>query len=139
MRLVVVMTLPETRAENTRLLLVEDEPVVLAALRKYFIREGFDVACAREFEEAQALLLTAHFALVIADLRLSCSDSTEGLEILRFVRDHSRGTRVIIVTAYAAPDMRRSARDLGADAFLQKPVPLPDIAAIVHRLTAVAS
>jgi DNA-binding response OmpR family regulator len=118
-----------------RLLVVEDEPVVRKALRKYFSAQGFDVDCARELEEAQALIVTSSYAIVIADLRLSWSYAVEGLEILRFVRHHSRGTRVIILTAYAAPEIQRRARALGADAFLQKPIPLPDIAAAVHRLT----
>jgi CheY-like chemotaxis protein len=121
--------------KNPRLLVLEDELVVRKALRKYFSAAGFVVDCARELEEAQALIVTSKYALVIADLRLSWSYSVEGLEILRFVRQHSRDTRVIILTAYAAPDIQRSARALGADAFLHKPVPLPDIAAAVHRLT----
>ncbi|MEA2569498.1 MAG: hypothetical protein QOI24_1499 [Acidobacteriota bacterium] len=121
--------------QTPRLLVVEDELVVRKALRKYFSAEGFEVDCARELEEAQALIVTSRYALVIADLRLSWSYAVEGLEILRFVRQYSRGTRVIILTAYAGPEIQRSARALGADAFLQKPVPLPDIAAAVYRLT----
>ena len=121
-----------------RLLVVEDELVVRKALRKYFVAEGFAVDCARELEEAEALIVTSHYELVIADLRLSWNYAAAGLEILRFVRHHSRGTRVIILTAYAAPEVQRSARALGADAFLQKPVALADIAATVHRLTGAA-
>lgn len=121
-----------------RILLVEDEAVVRTALKKFFTAEGFVVDAARELEEAEAMIMTTHYALVIADLRLSWSYSVEGLEILRFVRHYSRGTRVIILTAYAAPDIQRSAKALGADVFLQKPIPLPDIAEVVHRLTGAA-
>ena len=53
------------------MLLVEDERVVLTALKKFFTREGFQVDCARELEEAEALIATSHYAIVIADLRLS--------------------------------------------------------------------
>src|SRR6266478_1647529 len=84
--------------QRSRMLLVEDERVVLTALKKFFTREGFHVDCARELEEAEALIATSHYAIVIADLRLSWSYAVEGLEILRFVRHHSRGTRVIILT-----------------------------------------
>lgn len=117
-----------------RMLIVEDEAAVLAALKKFFTREGYDVDTAQELEEAEALIMTSHFVLVIADLRLSWSYAVEGLEILRFVRQHSRGTRVIILTAFGAPDIQQSAKALGAEAFLQKPAPLPEIAATVHRL-----
>jgi len=121
--------------QTPRLLVVEDEPVVRKALRKYFVAEGFEVDCARELEEAEALIVTSHYEIVIADLRLSWNYSAAGLEILRFVRHHSRDTRVVILTAYAGPDVQRSARALGADAFLQKPVALAEIAATVYRLT----
>jgi CheY-like chemotaxis protein len=55
------------------------------------------------------------------------------------VRHHSRGTRVIILTAHTSPEIQRSARALGAEAFLPKPTPLPEIAATVHRLMGAAS
>jgi DNA-binding response OmpR family regulator len=117
-----------------RLLVVEDEATVQAALKKYFTAAGFEVRCACELEEAEALLVTDTYDVVIADLRLSWSYAAEGLEILRFVRRHSRGTRVIILSAYASAELQHSARALGADAFFQKPAALPDIAATIARL-----
>ena len=117
-----------------RLLVVEDEVTVQAALKKYFTAAGFEVRCACELEEAEALLVTDSYDIVIADLRLSWSYAAEGLEILRFVRRDSRGTRVIILSAYASPDLQHSARALGAGAFFQKPAALPDIAATVKCL-----
>jgi two-component system response regulator BasR len=115
------------------MLLVEDEPVVLSALKKYFTCVGFDVDCAREVEEAEALIATTHYTIVIADLRLTWT-SVDGLAILRFVRHHSRGTHVIILSAHSTPDIQRDARALGAQAFLLKPTPLAEIGATIDRL-----
>jgi len=117
-----------------RMLVVEDESTALAALKKYFSKQGYRVEYARELEEAEAMIITAKYDVVIADLRLSWSYAVEGLEILRFVRHHSRGTKVVILTAYGTPEIQRSARALGAEAFLQKPTPLPEIADAVKRL-----
>lgn len=117
-----------------RMLVVEDEPTALSALRKYFSREGYRVDYAREIEEAEAMVLTSTYDVVIADLRLSFNYFAEGLEILRFVRHHSRATKVVILTAHGSPEIQRSARALGAGAFLQKPTPLPEIAETVSRL-----
>lgn len=116
------------------MLVVEDEPTSLLALRKYFSMEGYRVDYARELEEAQAMIMTAQYNVVIADIRLSWSYAAEGLEILRFVRQHSHGTKVIILTAHGSPDIQRGARALGAEAFLQKPIPLPEIRDAVNRL-----
>jgi len=127
------MTQSTTLRETSRILLVEDEPVVLSALRKYFTHTGYDVDCAREVEEAEALITTTHYAIVIADLRLAWT-SFDGLAILRFVRRHSRGTRVIILTAYSTPQIQRDAQALGAEAFMVKPAPLAEIGATIGRL-----
>jgi two-component system, NtrC family, response regulator HydG len=117
-----------------RLLVVEDELTVQVALNKYFSAAGYDVRCACELEEAEALLVTDSYDVVIADLRLSWSYAAEGLEILRFVRRQSRGTQVVILSAYASADLQHSARALGAGAFFQKPAALPEIAATIARL-----
>ncbi|HEY6844174.1 MAG TPA: response regulator [Thermoanaerobaculia bacterium] len=128
------MTALPTATRRYRMLIVEDEFTVLSALRKYFSAAGYDVDYARELEEAQALIATTQYHVVIADLRLSGSSAAEGLEVLRFVRHHSRGTKVVILTAYGSADIQSSARMLGAAAFLQKPAPLAEIRATVSRL-----
>jgi two-component system, OmpR family, response regulator len=120
------------------MLVVEDEPVLLAAIDKYFTGEGFVVDASSELEEAEALIATTQYDIVLADLRLSGTYAVEGLAILRFVRQHSRGTRVIILTAHTSADIESSANDLGALAFLPKPTPLPEIAATIGRVMAVA-
>lgn len=118
---------------SKRILLVDDEESILFALRRYFTRLGFEVACARELEEAEALLANDDYAVVIADLSLTDNGSTEGLEVIRFSRLRSPETRVILLTAYGSPEIEREAMRRGIDAFLHKPKPLPEIAAIVHN------
>ena len=117
-----------------RMLVVDDEDSVVIAFRKYFSRHGFHVDIAREREEAEALIVTSHYDIVIADLRLSWSHGAEGLELLRFVRTQSRGTRVVILTAYGSPDVERAAQELGGSVFMQKPKPLAEVAAAVTAL-----
>jgi len=117
-----------------RLLLAEDEPAAIAALTKFFRENGYDVDCASELEEAEALITVNEYDVVIADLRLNWGPALDGLEILRFIRRNSRRTPVIILSAHASPDVRRSADILGAEAFIAKPAPLPSIAEAVQRV-----
>lgn len=117
-----------------RMLVVEDELTIRLALQKYFAAEGFDVQCAAELEEAEALLVTNTYDVVIADLRLTGTHTAEGLEILRFIRRHSRGTHVVILSAHASPELQQCAKTLGAEAFFQKPAALSDVAAMVAKL-----
>jgi DNA-binding response OmpR family regulator len=116
------------------LLIVDDEDAILFAMREYFMIRGYRVDCARGLDETATLLSRHPYSAVIADLRLGGSHGTEGLEIVDQVRARSRGTRVILLTAYGSPEIEREARRRGVDAFLHKPRPLPELAGIVRAL-----
>jgi len=117
-----------------RLLVVDNEETILFALGRYFKRAGFEVDCARELEEAEALASYTPYDLVIADLSLSADGSTEGLEIVRHVRRYCPGARMIMLTGFATPVIEREAYRRGADVFLRKPRPLAEIANIAAGL-----
>jgi DNA-binding response OmpR family regulator len=118
-------------ADRPRLLFVDDEEPVLEAAHEYFEAQGYDVDCARELEEAQALVSFVRYAALVADLRLTGSHGTEGFEVLRFVRERSPDTHVLMLTAYGSAPVEAEARRLGVDAFLQKPQPLAEVAGIL--------
>ena len=117
-----------------RLLVIDDEAPILFAMKEYFETFGYSVHCAREREEAEALLAKVGYDVVIADLRLTGIDGTEGLGIVSYVRARYPKTKVILLTGYAAPAIEEEARRLGVDYFLRKPKPLPDLAQIVMSL-----
>jgi two-component system response regulator QseB len=117
-----------------RLLIIDDEETILLAMRSFFTTVGFQVDCAREREEAEALLATARYAAVIADLRLTGINDVEGLDVVGFVRARCPGTLIVLLTAYGLPDVEAEARRRGVDAFLHKPQPLPELARILERL-----
>ena len=117
-----------------RILVVDDEEPILFALREYFTALGYDVDAAREAEEAEACLRDVRYDLVIADLRLCGSQGAQGLEVLTWARQRAPETRTILLTAYGSPEVEREARQLGVDALLHKPKPLPEVAKIVVGL-----
>lgn len=118
-----------------RLLVVDDEESILSAIRDYFEPRGYEVDCARELEEAEALLSHIRYSLMIADLRLTGVQGNEGLELIRFARDRSPWTRTIVLTGYGSTEIEMEAIGRGVDAFLQKPQPLAHLAAIAANLT----
>lgn len=122
-----------------RLLVVDDEDPILFAMREYFTTRGYIVDCAREMEEAEAMLLNRPYSAVIADLRLTGSHGAEGLEIVSHVRECCPRTRIVLLTAYGSPDVESEARRRGVDAFLHKPMPLAAVAQIVLGLLQAAS
>lgn len=117
-----------------KLLIVDNEETILFALKRYFSRLRYRVDAASELEEAEALVTHTRYDLVIADLSLTCGGSTEGLEILRYLRKQSPATHAILLTAYGSPAVEREARRRGARVVLQKPQPLPEIARVASEL-----
>lgn len=118
-----------------RLLIVDDEPAIRFALCDYFHECGWEVDAAAEKEEAEALLAHTEYAVVIADLRLTGIYGIEGLDIIQWSRHLRPETRVILLTGNGTPEIEAEARRLGADAFLYKPLPLPELERVVSRLT----
>jgi len=118
------------------LLIVDDEEGIVLTMKEYFETFGHQVDVARAREEAEAFLLASSYSLMIVDLRLNPVRDSEGLDLLALVRDRFPATRVVLFTGYATPEVISEARRLGADAFLQKPQALTDVARVVFALLA---
>jgi len=119
-----------------RLLIVDDEEAIVLTMKEYFETYGHEVDVARGREEAEAFLLATSYSLMIVDLRLHPVREADGLDLLAFVRERFPRTRVVLFTGYATPEVVSDARRLGADAFLQKPQALSDVARVVFALLA---
>src|SRR5689334_19197278 len=96
-----------SRADNSsreepmpRLLVVDDEEAICFSMSEYFSLHGYKVDTAREIEEAEKLLAASEYKVVIQDLRLSLTNTSDGLEMIRSIREHSPKTRIIVLTAY---------------------------------------
>jgi DNA-binding NtrC family response regulator len=130
------MSAATTTAELTlspTMLVVDDEKTITFAIQNYFARHGYRVDCAQELEEAEALMANVHYDVVIADLRLTGAHGSEGLEIVRTVRERYPRTKVILLTAYGSPEVEAAAIRYGVHSFLQKPKPLAEIAQVVFN------
>src|SRR5216110_45973 len=120
--------------EKSRILIVDDEELIVQAMRKYFTGLGYAVDSAYELEEAQALLGNYKYDLVIADLRLTGIGGVEGLQIVADVHQKCVDTRVILLSAFGTPEIERESYNRGADAFLHKPKAMMEIAQVAKSL-----
>ncbi|HEX8169064.1 MAG TPA: response regulator [Thermoanaerobaculia bacterium] len=117
-----------------RILIVDDEELIVLAMRKYFEGLGYGVDSAHELEEAQALLANREYDLVIADLRLTGIGGVEGLQIVSDIHQRCSNTRVMLLSAYGTPEIERESYNRGADAFLHKPKAMMEIANVAMNL-----
>ena len=103
-------------------LLIDDETAILMAFKKLLQGPGIEIDTADTKESAQSALNQRNYAAVIADLRLGDTGGEEGLELLRFVKQHNPAVPTILITAYGNPEVMERTYRLGADLYLEKPV-----------------
>ncbi len=120
-----------------RLLLVEDDDHVAAALSAILARHGFQVTHARNGEEALQALLPAGakpFGVVLLDLGLPDQD---GYEVCGKIRKRT-STPVIMVTARGDVRSRIHGLNMGADDYVVKPYDTGELLALslIHMDTA---
>ncbi len=114
-----------------RLLVIEDERKIAAALKEGLEAEHFDVVLARTGEEGFFEANAATFDLVILDLMLPGRD---GLEILKTLRARGAQTPVLILTARDTVEDRVTGLDSGADDYLVKPFAFAELLARIRAL-----
>jgi DNA-binding NtrC family response regulator len=112
-----------------RILVVDDEPVVLDILSDVLSREGFDVRLAPRADAALEQLEQAGFDLVLSDIRMPGMD---GFELLRRISRSHPGTDVILMTGYASVDGAIDAMQLGAADYLIKPLKPKEVVARIR-------
>jgi DNA-binding response OmpR family regulator len=108
--------------EKKRILLVDDEEVILFGFKHVLSEPWLQVDTADTREMALSLAETNVYAAAILDLRLSNSTTLEGLELIPVVKNTQKNCRIIVVTAYGDETIKRQALAAGADLFLEKPV-----------------
>jgi DNA-binding NtrC family response regulator len=101
-----------------RVLLVDDDPLVLAGFREILTREGYDIAAVFSGREAIEKLETDDFDVVLTDLLMP---RVSGLDVLRSARERRPDCVVIVVTGYASVRSAVEALRLGAHDYIIKP------------------
>lgn len=113
-----------------RLLLVEDNRQLSDWIAKSLRAEKYTVDCVYSGDDADHVLQTEQYALVLLDLSLP---RLGGLEILRKLRRRGGTVPVIVLTADDTIDSRVAGLNGGADDYLSKPF---DIAELEARIRA---
>ncbi len=118
--------------EVKRLLIVDDEETITFSLYRAFIKAPIDceVITAESGEQAWERVQQKPFDVVITDLTM---DGMDGFELLKRVKQHYPGTRVIIITAYGTDEKEQKAYDLGADKYLEKPFDINELKNLVFQ------
>jgi two-component system chemotaxis response regulator CheY len=112
-------------AMNPKILLVDDETDIRMLFRLALQNAGFSVKEASDGLEAIGQLQVEEFDGVVIDISMPRLDGVSAIETFRLMR-HGKDVPVIVMTALSDPQIRKSALEKGAVAYLVKPL-TPDV------------
>lgn len=113
-----------------RVLIVEDETKMVRLLTSLFQDAGHQVRGATRAEEAETLLQSAVFDLLITDVRLP---RRSGIELLQLAKQLQPSIQVIVMSAYGTVSGAVEAMRLGAFDYLLKPFELEGLLLLAQR------
>jgi two-component system response regulator PilR (NtrC family) len=113
-----------------KILVADDELSMRQFLGILLKKEGHEVICAADGEEALSRFQAAPCDLLISDIKMAKMD---GLELLRRVKERNPNMSVVMITAYASPEDAIAAMKAGAYDYLTKPFKLEEIKAVIRN------
>ena len=118
---------------NARVLIVDDEPSIRKVLAAHLGRMGYDVATAQDGAEAISALEDDLFHVVVSDMQMPV---VNGLDLLRWVREHQPGLPLILITAHGTVDSAVQALKDGAFDYISKPFDQDELQASIAKALA---
>ena len=113
-----------------KILLVDDEPLVLKVQSELLSSLGYKTECANSGEAAVEYLKQQDADLLLLDLLMD--PGIDGVETYRRIKAFKPEQKAVVLTGYATPSQVEEVRSLGAGAYLIKPVPLGMLAKAIR-------
>jgi two-component system KDP operon response regulator KdpE len=120
-----------TQSAPLRVLVVDDEPLICWSLAETLGDRGDIVTEARSGAAALRALSEAKEPIDVMLLDYKLPD-VHNLSLLSTVRRLSPASHVILMSAYATPEIAKNALALGACRVVNKPIDMHDVPALVH-------
>ena len=118
---------------SRRLLVVDDEPNLLAAIAAVLRGEGFEIATARNGKDALLQIARTLPDLIVSDVRMPVMD---GFTFARHLRSapHTKLIPVVFLTAKDETEDRVEGFRAGVDVYLTKPFEPDELIAVIHNI-----
>jgi two-component system response regulator MprA len=119
-----------TTAGEPRVLLVDDDPRLLLALRRALSLKGFAVETARDAGEALRFIEQSWGDIIVLDVMMPVVD---GIALCRLIRDRVQSPILMLTALDSVPD-RVAGLEAGADDYLTKPFATEELIARIQAL-----
>lgn len=122
--------------ETKKILIVDDNDDVVTTYRVVLERMGYGVDIARDGNECLEKIEQNRPDIVLLDVLLP---GLSGNEVCRLIKETARTSDipVVAITASVAADTREKMAEVGADAFLLKPIEVSDLNRVVKKFLGV--
>lgn len=124
-------------ADNGKILVVDDEPIVLRSCERILRSEGYSIDSASGGQEAINILQKDDYDLVITDLKMP---EVDGIDLIKWLRNSKPATGVVVITGHPSQETIKDALNLGIIDYLPKPFTPPvliDVTAKAMKITMV--
>jgi len=114
-----------------KILLVEDHPELANSIASYLVQENYVCEVAATFDEAREKLVLFTYDVVLLDIMLPDGN---GINLLKLLRKEGVESSVLIISAQNALDFKLTGLSEGADDYITKPFPLPELHARIKAI-----
>ena len=116
----------EMLSERKRILIVDDDPIIVETLVQALEEEEYDYEIISASDGFEAGLQVNHFRphLLILDIMMP---DIKGFEVCKKIKtnEETKNTKIIVLSAYLDDEKFKRMREYGADLCFSKPLPLP--------------
>jgi DNA-binding response OmpR family regulator len=116
-----------------RILYVEDDESIQQLVSMHLSLDGFEVTIAADGNQAIDCLEQESYDLVLLDIEMSVPN---GLDVLRYIRNHDIDTRAVMLTAARESRIMNACAKWGAVDYVQKPYNIHELLEAIDRVMA---
>lgn len=116
-----------------RVLIVDDELDIREFVQYNLTKEGYEVACAKNGEEAIEVAMSFRPHLILMDMMMPVMDGREACRRLRSISEFDN-TRILFLSAVCEEDSLVTCYEAGADDYITKPVSMRVLCSRVNAL-----
>ena len=116
----------------TRILLVDDEPIVGERLKASLERIGYVVHAFVSSHDALKNLEKESYDILVTDLKMKYPD---GLEVLKIAKQKQPEIKAVVITGFATKQLASDAYSAGAVHFLAKPFKMSHLAELLKTIS----
>jgi PAS domain S-box-containing protein len=125
------VTLMARKSESAKIIIADDSVILNNTLKDVFDEEGFEVFQAFDGAECKSAFVKQNPDIVLVDIQMPKID---GMEALRFIKEKSPRTLVLVMTGAGSEQTAVKAMKLGADDYLIKPFAMPEVVELTKKL-----